>query len=443
MNISNSLSIAWNNLLKESSKKPALFLLILLLSTITLPLGISNVLLGVYAAVVLYTFKKENLSFNFSLLLPILLFLWAASSLLWSIDLKESTSISKQIGMIIIPFLFLIQPKLDVSETQKIFKYFSASMVGFALFYLLKAVIKFLITNDSSVFFYHELVTLKVNAIYVSFIFSIAFLYYYIKPAKTLFTYFALTILLLLIVLLSSKNVLLVLIFLVIIYHLFFTTFNKKKITASISIVVFAFLILLNIKQVRDRFFTEFQSESIQSESTEIKNLHKDGIRVVSVKDAWELEKFNPNDFFAGTAFRVYQVRVFKELLHEHAIFWQGFGFNAVQEKIRSKSVEHNLFQGSETQFGYGSLNFHNQYIQYFAELGFVGLILLLIFAIVNLKNALKSRDFLHFAFAILLISLFLTECLLHRQRGVVFIVLLFCLFNQNKVKNHKIINNI
>jgi hypothetical protein len=417
--------------------------LILLLASITLSLGISNILLGVYAATVFYTFRKENLSFNFSMLLPLALFLWAVLSLFWSIDIQESTSVTRQIGLFVIPLLFLLQPKLEASETQKIFKYFSAAMVGFALFYLLKACVRFLITNDTSVFFYHELVTLKVNAIYVSFIFSIAFLFYFIKPVKTIRTYLALSILLLLIILLSSKNVLVVLLFLMLIFHLFFTTFNNKKAFISITIAVLTFFILFNIKQVRDRFVTEIQSEKIQNQSNEIQNLNENGIRVISIQEAWEMDKFNPNDFFGGAAFRIYQIRVFRELLDENQVFWQGFGFNAVQEKIQQKSVEKNVFQGNESQFGYGTLNFHNQYIQYFAELGFVGLILLLLFIFINLKNALKSRDFLHFAFAILLISLFLTECMLHRQRGVVFIVLLFCLFNQNKVKNHKILNNI
>lgn len=407
-----------------------------MLSTITMPLGVSNALLGMYALIVFYTFKKEYLSFNFSFFLPILLFFWAALSLFWSVDLKESASISKQIGLFAIPLFFSLQPNLEKSEIQKILHYFSACMVGFALFYLIKACIRFLITQDIAVFFYHELVTLKVNAIYVSFIFSIAFLKYYIQPIKTLRTYFSIGILLLLIVLLSSKNILVVLFFLILVYHLFFTSFGKKKIILTISIVAMSIFILLNIKQVRDRFVTEFQSEAIQNQSNEIKNLNENGIQVISISEAWTRENFSPNDFFSGTAFRVYQIRVFKELLLENPIFWQGFGFNAAQKKIQEKSIEHDIFQGNESQFGYGTLNFHNQFVQYFAELGFIGFVLLILLVLTNLYNALKSQDFLHFAFAILLISLFLTECLLHRQRGVVFIVLLFCLFNQKKVKN-------
>jgi O-antigen ligase len=55
---------------------------------------------------------------------------------------------------------------------------------------------------------------------------------------------------------------------------------------------------------------------------------------------------------------------------------------------------------------------------------------------IINIKNALKSKDFIHFAFSILMISLFLTESFLWRQRGVVFFTVMYCLFNSKNV-NH------
>jgi hypothetical protein len=406
-----------------------------MLGTISLPLGVSNVLLGVYVLVVLISFKKENFQVTFAYLLPITLFLWALLSLFWTIDIHETTAVSKQITLLIIPILFGLQPVFNPKEKQRIFNYFSWSMVGFAVFYLLKAIFRFIMTKDTNVFFYHELVTLKVNAIYVSFFFAVAFLNLYRIKIKSWQTKMCLVLLLLMVVLLSSKNILLVLLFLIVSYHLFFSVRTQKTLLWTFGGIILAIVILFSVKQVRDRFLTEFQTETVQNHSKEVKKLQENGIRVVAVHDAWQQKSFTPNDFFSGTAFRVYQLRVFKELLHEEPIFWFGFGFNASACKVQQKSVEHNVFQGSDNQLGYGSLNFHNQYIQYFAELGIVGLILILLFVGLNLKNAWQQQDFLHFAFAILCISLFLTECLFWRQRGVVFVVLMYCLFNQKKVK--------
>ena len=56
----------------------------------------------------------------------------------------------------------------------------------------------------------------------------------------------------------------------------------------------------------------------------------------------------------------------------------------------------------------------------------------------VNIKNAFQSKDFMHITFSVLMISLFLTESFLWRQRGVVFFTLFYCLFNlKNTVKTN------
>jgi len=64
----------------------------------------------------------------------------------------------------------------------------------------------------------------------------------------------------------------------------------------------------------------------------------------VSIKQAWTNLKFQQNDYFPGTAFRVYQFRVFLELLQEDGIFWNGYGLNASYPKIKQKGIEHNIF---------------------------------------------------------------------------------------------------
>jgi hypothetical protein len=57
-----------------------------------------------------------------------------------------------------------------------------------------------------------------------------------------------------------------------------------------------------------------------------------------------------------------------------------------------------------------------------------------------NLKNAIKNKNFLHIVFAVSMIILFLTESLLCRQRGIVFFITLYCIFNTipNKTKEIK-----
>uniref|UniRef100_UPI004048EBC5 O-antigen ligase family protein n=1 Tax=Flavobacterium sp. TaxID=239 RepID=UPI004048EBC5 len=140
--------------------------------------------------------------------------------------------------------------------------------------------------------------------------------------------------------------------------------------------------------------------------------------------EAWNNEKFTHNDFFPGTSFRVYQFRMFTDFMEEEPIFWKGFGLNASLIKLLEKEKQYNLYPG------YGSFNFHNQYVQNFAELGVVGFVLLILILLLNTKIAFNYKDFLHIAFSILMISLFLTESFLWRQRGVIFFMAFYCLFN-------------
>ena len=115
----------------------------------------------------------------------------------------------------------------------------------------------------------------------------------------------------------------------------------------------------------------------------------------VSIKQAWTNPTFRHNDFFPGTAFRVYQFRIFLEMLHEDGIFWTGYGLNASYPKIEAKGIEHNLYLGEGAEAGYQKMNFHNQYVQNFAELGIFGFLILLAMLLVNLRNALRSKDFI------------------------------------------------
>jgi O-antigen ligase len=84
-------------------------------------------------------------------------------------------------------------------------------------------------------------------------------------------------------------------------------------------------------------------------------------------------------------------------------------------------------------------MNFHNQYIQVFAELGIVGFLLLLLMLVLSISNAIASKNYFHIAFSVLMLSLFITESFLWRQRGVTFFIVMYCVLNI-KVKSEKTI---
>lgn len=407
------------------------FIALIALSLISLPLpykynSISLIFLVVFS---LFQLRKKQFYFQKNLILLVLLYGLMALSLLWTIDSGLTTkALLKELSLVLIPFCFFLNPPLLEKEKDKVMHYFSYFFFGYALFYLIKAIIRYIITKDTNVFFYHELVTFDVNAIHISIYISIAFFWLFLKKQKLILDKIAIFTLLLLLFLLSSKNIIVIFIILLIASYFMASKIKFSKSRKLIALFAIIVIGILFYGKIKERFAIEINSNKVAvSVNNEISN--QNGLVYnVNIKDAWTKEKFQANDHFPGTALRVYQIRIFKEMLQEDNSFFTGYGLNATHDKIEQKRIEHNLYPD------YGNYNFHNQYIQIFAELGVVGFLVLLLLLCTNLKNAIKTKHFVHFSFAVLMISLFLTESFLSRQRGIVFFALLYCLFNSGIV---------
>lgn len=437
-NIYNSLKNAFQNLKKENSQNTLFVPTLLALVTIPLSFAINNVAVGIFLLFSIIFFQKKNFNFQSTLLLPITLYLLMTSSFFWSID-KESTvsALSKEISLLIIPTVFLFNKDFLKEQKQKILEYYSYGIILFVLYYSIRAIVKFFIFHDSRVFFYHGennedfgLVPKLLNAIHVSVFVAIAFFYFFSKKVKSNYDLIISGILFGFLLLLSSKNIIIVVLFLILIHVFFFSTVAHKM--RLKNLIVFGIIVALffSFGRIKDRFKTEFKTNDNKSLTANVIEGIPESVHILSIKEAWKNESFTPNDYFPGTAFRVYQLRIFIELLSENNVFLTGFGLNASYSKIKEKAIQHNVYLGKDGKDGYQNKNFHNQYLQNFAELGFFGFLILVIMLLFNVKNALISKDFIHFAFSILMISLFLTESFLWRQRGVVFFILLYCIFN-------------
>ncbi len=441
-NIFNFSKNVFQNLKQENSNHSSILLILLALLCIPLGYAVNSIALGLLFADTLLCFKKENLNLDYKLFLPIALYILMALSLIWTIDFDRTiAALSKELPLLIVPICFLIFRAFSDQEKSKIINWYSYGIVFFCFYYLINALLKFAISNDHGVFFYHELVTKDVNAIHVSVYVAIAFFGFYVKTQKSIFDKLALGLLFLMVFLLSSKNIIVVFIGLIVWHQLFYTKTSKKLRLKNIILLLVFLISLTFIKQIKDRFKEEYETIMVDSSVNDVISKGAGNVYNVSIKQALTNPTFTSNDYFPGTAFRVYQTRIFIEMLQENPIFWTGFGLDASYSKIAEKSIQHNLFQGNETNEGYQSKNFHNQYVQVFAELGIFGLIILLTMLIISIRNALKTKNFIHIAFSLMMFSLFLTESFLWRQRGITFFILMYCLFNSNS-QPKKIITN-
>lgn len=431
-NIFNYLKNVFQDLKSETKQNPLFLPLILVLISIPLGYAIGGIAVGLYVFITLTTFQKENFSIDKKLIFPIVLYLLMLVSLVWSYDINAtSKALSKTLPLFVLPFCFMISPKFTNQQKQKIVSYYSYAMLLFTLYYLVRAGIRFAISYNPEVFFYHELVTNDVNAIHVSVYMTVACFYFITKQSKLKVDKIAIVILALIIVLLSSKNIIIIFFFLLITYYWRYYKETPKSKGLPITIFILIISAIIFIGKIKNRFSIEYQSNTVEnSVNDEISN-SRGKVYNISVKQAWTQDSFEPNDYFSGTAFRVYQIRIFLEMLQEDSLIaLTGYGLDASQFRVVEKGIENNIYLGDVTHEGYQKMNFHNQYIQFFAELGIFALLFLMIMLFGSLKYAIKSNDFVSFSFAVLMISLFLTESFLSRQRGVVFFTVLYCILN-------------
>lgn len=415
-------------------KNPSVFIYLLSAVLISIPLDNIYVSIAIILFVItaLFYIKKQNFTFNKILFLPVAFYGLMSLSLVWTKDFQLSLSgLQKELPFLFIPIVFFFIPKLSKNDIYKIFKIFSFAMVFFALYYLINAATRYYTTGDSSVFFYHELVTKDLNAIYVSVFASFAVFYFISLETKNILDKIALFILSALVFLLSSKSIITIDFILIVCYYSFFAPIPKGvKTITLLTVIAFVVGSLFFVKEVKERFLLEYETAFVDNTVNNKIGTESGKVYNVSLKQAWNNPKFEKNNFFPGTALRVYQMRIFKEMLQEQNIIFTGFGLEASQTEIQKKCNEHQLYDG------YGDFNFHNQYIQTFSELGIFGFLILLGMLHLNFKKAWKEKDFLHIAFAITMIVLFLSESFFCRQRGIVFFIVLYCLFNSTTRKD-------
>ena len=373
-----------------------------------------------------FFFSKKEINTNKIYYLPIAFFVTMIISLSWSYNFNSTFfGIKKQLSFLFIPMVFFLFPKRNKEDLNFIFRTFSFGMVVCALFCLGKALISYMRTNDINHFFYKNLVPSDPGAIYMSVFASFALFYFIQIKNKSDLEKVGLTFLIIFTFLLSSKSIITIDFIIIICYYTFYVTIpSGTKAITIISVSAFLIFSVVYVKKVRERFLIEYETAFIDNTLNYDLTKDKQNVYNVSISEAWNKKDFHQNSYFPGTALRVYQIRVFLEIFSEQKLFFSGFGLEGSQEFIRSKAKEHNLLPI------YGEYNFHNQYLQTFADLGVLGILLLLAMLSINLKNALHSKNFMHLAFAITAIVLFLSESFFCRQRGIVFFILLYCLFN-------------
>jgi O-antigen ligase len=394
--------------IKINSLEFLMYLLGASLSVLLIGFAPSGILIGIFSFFSLRYFilnkKKLDLRLNFTLLLPFLLYVYFLLTYFWSVD-KEQTlkGFERMMILALVPLAFSAIPKIPYKSYRLVLDIFTIGNAVLCVFFLCSAFYNFINTQTLSIFTYHELVSvLDLNAIYVTLILSVSFFYLLSLSKKTTLEKWLLVFFLVIIFLLSSKIIILVL-FLGVLIFLFknkFHKLNNKKIIICIALTILG----LSISSIT--LFKRFKIE----QGTEFREIFNN-------------KAFGKVYYWTGSSIRLFQLRILKEQIDEESILLKGFGLFASKKDIKKRHKHY------DTYYAFHKYNYHNQYAQIVSEAGIIGLTILLIMLTVLIIKAIKSKDYGFIMFSVMIISIFFTESILWRQRGLFLFTILYCLY--------------
>jgi len=405
--------------------------------------AVSSLTIGVIIVAAVLTNPKGFLSvlkksyLNYFLLCCILLFLLQFIAMFYTSDVESGWSnIRIKSGLVIIPLAVCLSSFLQTKSLKKLLSQFCLLLLLASLYCILVSFINYQHSGDSSLFFYHALVSpLKQHAVYFSILVTIAIIFLteiiYEKEIVyskwfhiSLIIYFSIFLFLL-----SSRLIISLYIFYLV---LFFIRLLKKKkinkviIATFIAAVVFSVISIFTVRNpISQRFY-------------DIVNGNLNIIRQ---------DSFKKSDYFNGLQFRLLQWRFVAEILSEQDRWWLGVSPGDAQHLLNEKYLSKNMYAGERHRGdrGYLIYNTHNQFLQTLLQTGIIGLIILLFLCFFLVKTAWQRKNKMLINVVLILLIWLFTEAAFETQYGIaifIFFPLLLAMGNDSDKKEANLLNN-
>ncbi len=310
-------------------------------------------------------------------------------------------------GLIAIPFLFCSGVTISLSARRSLMLYFSLALALVSLFCLVHSMETYLRHHDSSVFFYHQLVSLfSHHAVYFSFYLLVCIIYWLEeglsiteqasqkKALIFLIIYFTLYLLLL------SSKIAIGITAIYFVYKLFslihYKQSSKAVMISTVGLLIATILIFFTNNPIKKRF-ADMTSGNIE---------------------LFKQEQFSEDIYFNGFQFRLLQWRFTNEILSEQKKWWLGVSPADAQYRLDEKYLATKMYKGDGiNNKGYRGYNSHNQFLETTLQSGIIGLLFLVWIAIALLyKTRIKKESLI---LSLVLLSFCFTESLLETQYGI------------------------
>ena len=407
-------------------------------------------------------FKKviQSISSNSFFLAFIIFYILYALSFFWSEN--QSFAIADlvlKIPILILPLIMLSHEPLSIKEINKLLLAFSLSVIVLNCYCFFDALFNYLNTRSINEFFYGSLTVnmhTAYQATFTSFsIFILVYIYLNKEYSHNWIFLFLIVLQFLFLFLLSSRMQMLCLsvvtpIFLIFHYYL------KQKIYLGFSYTILAFVVsylLVSTPSVLNNRYKQTVSHisSIGNDSQNSdprKFIWKKAIDIIKYNWLFGVGVGDAKDVLVSSYSKEFSKPITDHKVDSiiNILKANSKNLNTQVKKLTSdhtklkKESENILIQqiNKYKYFAKKQYNFHNQYLQTFATVGFFGLIILIYLLSHLFIVSIIKQDYIVAAFLFLIALSFLTESMLERQAGVVFFTFFYLLlvmrFSINKL---------
>ena len=315
-----------------------------------------------------------------------------------------------KLGFLILPLIFCSSGPLPASLKTRMLTIYTIAVTIAAMACLAIAAVRYNYSQDTSWFFYHELVDpLRHHAVYYSvFTFiSVAFLLFEYKTipwlAKRKWMMRTWVLFLVAFIILLSSKLALVVLLLFFIYYSFrrYAAQHKKQLVIA---CVAGVLIVLSLFTFNNPIKSRFADLA-------------DGDMAIL-----KAEKFNPQTYFNGFKFRLLLWRFTYEILNEKDAWLLGVSPSNAQACLVEKYIEMDMARGDGTKEnpGYLKYNCHNQLLQSTLQSGLPGCISFLAWCVILGIKTFRKKNILLSSLVFLIFCFFFTDSVFERQYGMV-----------------------
>lgn len=402
-------SILLMNLKNLNIERIYQILLIVLALSLSLPERILPLVMILLAPLSLYLRFKHKLNYfkNKDSWFYVLIFLLYVLGLLWCDQTKEGLKIiEKNLSFIVMPLVII--PQL-LPHKKKILSAFIISFIIIALYTLVATLINILFFESELRWYFQEIDKFGFHPTYMGLYCLLAIV---MITREKLFennkklNWILLSFLILFLFFLASRIAILALVFLLILRLI--TSWKKEYFIGLISI----FVIGVGLFFASDDF--NYKTKQL----LDFKGL-----------------TYYDNNNYGSVSVRVAKIKASLKVWSQNP--WLGSGTGCLKEDLvtayRSKSIE--CWPCSRQQY-----NPHNQYLSFLAGHGVVGLVLFSALLLFLVYRGIRSKNNILLECLLLFMIVFLTESVLHRQRGLTaflfFMILFYGIHNQRKELN-------